>query len=76
MKSLEDEFGPGARQQIPVIIVQSPGVWDLSEYEKPAERTEKDLLIEIAEAAIRLAEQAGADSNDVETLSMLVESVR
>lgn len=63
-------------QPIPVITVGDNLAWDLSEYERTKPRPDKDLLVEIAEAAIRLAERAGADPEDVETLGMLLESAR
>lgn len=63
-------------QPIPVITVGDNLAWGLSEYERTKMRPDKDLLVEIAEAAIRLAERAGADPEDVETLGMLLESAR
>lgn len=61
---------PWERQQIPVITVTEPGKWDFTDTSR------EDLLREIAETAIRLAEQAGAEADEVETLSMLLESIK
>ncbi len=67
-------MNPRLEQQIQVIHIGPNLVWDLSDATE--KRPEPDILVEIAETAIRLAERAGADPDDVETLSMLLESVR
>lgn len=70
-------------QPIPVIHINPKGVWDMdlsdiAELSPKAPMTldDQEILTEIAEAAIRLAERAGADPDDLETLAMLLESVR
>lgn len=70
------------RQQIPTfndipeaIVVGPSGVWDLADAHMP-EIQPRDIAFDVAEAAIRLAEEAGAPEEDVETLSMLLESAR
>lgn len=70
-------MNPKENQEIPVIHVGPSLVWDLSDAEttKP-KRSNYDMLIEVAETAVRLAEESGADSDEVETLSMLIESLR
>lgn len=61
-------------QRIPVITIGPKEVWDFTDSER--QKIDRELLIEIAETAIRLAEQNGADPDELETLSMLLESAR
>lgn len=62
-------------QPIPTIITVGPGLdpeWDFTDTEVTKVRTRDALLIDVAEAAINLAEKAGAKKGDVETLRLML----
>lgn len=61
------------KHSITLIQVGPDLKWDLSESERV---NREDVLRHVAERAIGLAEQAGADPEELEMLSMLLETAR
>lgn len=61
------------RSRVAVIRVGADLKWDLSETER---QDREAVLRQVAEQAIELAERAGADSDELEILSMLLESAK